>query len=739
MERDELMEWMGRFGVLRRGYGNAVRHLVPLLTPGALVLVPLSLLSTLILIIAVNDQVIVVNRWPELMDVPVRVLAVWAAEVLVVGLVMAVLVFPAVVIVAAGRLLGRRVPPVAALRAAARRAPAMLALAGLAVLTLAAIAAVAIGVLLATEQLWMWVVGTLLFLAAMPALLAVPGVVLEGRSPPAAVVRAYRLSARWIHVTVFTLVIGTLALPLLAVRALDWGVDGLTGLALTVVSSTAGIVLAFLVTPFQAMVVARQFLHHVAVLQDAAAFGDIVERLPDGPPRPARPVPVLAALLLPGLVFSASVLVNPLGWPEVAETYAQDVLRRDPAYFEEGSARLDWDGLRAVFAGPGGGVTVFTDSVFDSASKLLTCSDVSCTRLANRWTEKNADLRRGTRPPAAATRLPDGRLLVVKWEQTVRVRGWRARLVICDAQRCADAPGGRFITQVEDPYPRSNVALAVRPGGGVVLAQATEVPTGDDLAPSAKETFSLIMCDDVACTRPRAKQVARVDSRAFVKAPQSLAVAMGPGGRAVAVRLDSLTDAMHVISCSDPACDQVRVTRPITPIWRDLRRAPDSGDFEERLDESDDYGDQVGVSLAVRADGRPLIAYRSAVGGAVRLLDCRTPDCRAADSRTLAPAGVEHAAPALVLDRSGRALVAYQDLAHRRLMLATCTGLDCTTTAVRNMRHGPGPYLAMTLDAGGRPVIVWTDVGSDSGSEMVITVPLNLPWPHQSRSSRAAQ
>lgn len=145
------------------------------------------------------------------------------------------------------------------------------------------------------------------------------------------------------------------------------------------------------------------------------------------------------------------------------------------------------------------------------------------------------------------------------------------------------------------------------------------------------------------------------------------------------------------------------------------------------------------ASLVVRADGRPLIAYRSTADGAVLLLDCRTPDCAAAGSRTLAPAGAEHAAPALVLDRSGRALVAYQDLEGRRLMLATCAGLDCVTTPVRNMRHGPGPALAMTLDARGRPAIVWTDAGGSTGAEVVVTVPLNLPWPHQTRSSRAAR
>ena len=33
----------------------------------------------------------------------------------------------------------------------------------------------------------------------------------------------------------------------------------------------------------------------------------------------------------------------------------------------------------------------------------------------------------------------------------------------------------------------------------------------------------------------------------------------------------------------------------------------------------------------------------------------------------------------------------------RRLVLATCTGLDCTTTAIRTESDRTGPYLVMTL------------------------------------------
>lgn len=65
------MERLARFGVLRRSYGDAARHLVPLLAPCVLVLVPLGLLATPVLILTVNGQVIVVNQEPELTAVAV--------------------------------------------------------------------------------------------------------------------------------------------------------------------------------------------------------------------------------------------------------------------------------------------------------------------------------------------------------------------------------------------------------------------------------------------------------------------------------------------------------------------------------------------------------------------------------------------------------------------------------------------------------------------------------------------
>lgn len=63
---------------------------------------------------------------------------------------------------------------------------------------------------------------------------------------------------------------------------------------------------------------------------------------------------------------------------------------------------------------------------------------------------------------------------------------------------------------------------------------------------------------------------------------------------------------------------------------------------------------------------------------------------------TVAPGSPYRSTPALVLDRAGRPLIAYQNQDGTRLMLATCIGHRCASTAVARMR-GAGEGLAMTI------------------------------------------
>ncbi|MFG6201232.1 hypothetical protein [Nonomuraea sp. JJY05] len=108
--------------------------------------------------------------------------------------------------------------------------------------------------------------------------------------------------------------------------------------------------------------------------------------------------------------------------------------------------------------------------------------------------------------------------------------------------------------------------------------------------------------------------------------------------------------------------------------------------------------------------------------GSVSLLDCRDRDCARIDP--VAPAGLSRGAlPTVVTDAAGRTLVAYQDLAAHRIMLAACSDGRCESAAVGRIRYGPGAGLAMTLDGQGRPVIAWTDDnGLRYGSEWALKV-----------------
>jgi hypothetical protein len=100
--------------------------------------------------------------------------------------------------------------------------------------------------------------------------------------------------------------------------------------------------------------------------------------------------------------------------------------------------------------------------------------------------------------------------------------------------------------------------------------------------------------------------------------------------------------------------------------------------------------------------------------GAIKLLDCHTRECSKAGTATLSEPG-RNTAPAMVLDRDGRALVAYQDLYRGRIVIAACVGTRCRRTPVTTIRRGGGDGLAMALDGHGRPMIAWMEAPFGTG------------------------
>lgn len=704
MTRIELVERMRGSGVLWRGCLDGVRRLVPLAVPGALVHAPLSGFVLLLLVVWAGGSAAVVDGRLDLIGASGGELLAWTVTPAALVVLAQAVVFPATVVLAAGWLVGRRVPPVVALRMAARRFPAMFLLVVLASVAYAAITAAGFGVLVVTGREWpATVVMVVLGLVAMPGLLAVPSVMLHGCTAPGAIVRAYRLVRYRELPTACTLALGVVVVPVAVVRAAEHGLEPLPGPLSTAGWAVAGTILALAVTPVQAAVVARQFLHCVA-WRTETHDEDLEHGVPAGTARPVRAA-LWPVVLAPGLLFGGIVLVNPFGWTEVTETVVSG--GEDSKILGSGAGTLSrppsfrpWE-LRSAHAGHDGELKVVVDGLYTAAG-VLTCADPSCERAGLAWADDVAALSDEARNGYAAALLPDGRMAVTTWS------GPRLRVSHCETAACAAAPGGAFVAEARDRPFHAGVAMAVRRDGGLVVAFADRerADDGDDLV-------TLISCADAGCSRPEPSEAARLAPAAYLKGPPVLAVAAGPGDRPVAARFDVVTGRIHVISCADAGCRRPRVTRPVPP-------------YPAR----DDAGlrQETGLALAVRADGRPVIAYRDVRDRAAKLLDCRTPDCARADVVTLDAGDTDLATPALVLDRAGRILVAFQNAEGTRIMLATCTGGRCTSTPVARIRGSAGETLAMTLDDRGRPVIVWLDhdAAPEPGWELVITTPLNL-------------
>ncbi|MGW3346350.1 hypothetical protein ACWDA3_23825 [Nonomuraea rubra] len=286
----EHVERLRADGVLFRGHLDAGRRLVRLALPSVLVHVPLATLSLLALMMTAGGSAALVNQRFQLIGTSDAPLLTWTVVLAAVALAGDVVVFPATVVIAAGHLVDRHVPPIEALRATVRRLPSLLVLLGVAAPVFGASWAARAGVLMATDQRWQ--ADALLVVvayAAMPVLLAVPGVLLHGCSGLGSIRRAYQLTRLRFLPTAWTLALGVVLIPGAVAWALHSGLLLLPGPLATLGWGLAGTVLVLAVTPFQAAVVARQFLHCMA-WRTQVDDSDLAHGLPDGPPpRPLKP------------------------------------------------------------------------------------------------------------------------------------------------------------------------------------------------------------------------------------------------------------------------------------------------------------------------------------------------------------------------------------------------------------------------------------------------------------------
>lgn len=603
--------------------------------------------------------VALVNGLPAVVGpLPVGVLA-WAAVMAVAATAGLTLLLPTLVIMTAGSLLTHSVPFLPALRVALRYRRALLALAGLG----AAAGAGVTVVLTSVESFWPKVaIAGVAAVVLLPLPLAVPAVVLEGRTASQAVSRAFELTRARSPL----LVLAPAICP--AVAALDWWPPGRPA------------VLSLLVA-VQAMVMTLVFL--LALTRgwrgDAlTAFRAMVDALPSGPFPSARPgvVPVaaLAGLALPGLLLTGVTAANPMNWP----AYQQGELsgRSSPRSFSHFSVSAD------------GRAALIRDDVW-----LSECTDALCTKggtapvpagthqataVAGRPLElcwnRTDDCEPGSGLPlpeftqaVAAAPRPGGPgpvVAVLAPDRRARSSLW---LLHCGDPRCGSATRTR-IADVDEPYllaDEQQLAVTVTADGRPVVVRHSW----------ALGEVAVFTCDSPACagtrrTVPVASEPPAADPTRWGNQPHEAAI--DPDGQEIFL-------------------DQSR--------WGNTRPA-----------------------VAIGPDGRPLVLYHDAVSATPVLLECTDLTCATARRVPVPAARSYDVRGTLAVDGRGRILVA-TFTPGGTVSLATCAG-TCTARPVGTYDGIPrGVQLA--IDSGGNPLLAWMSVRKGDGWRLKIIRPVS--------------
>lgn len=129
-----------------------------------------------------------------------------------------------------------------------------------------------------------------------------------------------------------------------------------------------------------------------------------------------------------------------------------------------------------------------------------------------------------------------------------------------------------------------------------------------------------------------------------------------------------------------------------------------------------DSGGEVGryTSIVLDPSGRPVIAYHDDTNGALKVLRCTNRTCEGAQAPVVVDAGpgIVGRYTAIALSAGGRPVIAYRDTTNGDLKVLRCTNTTCSGAQTAHTPDGAGnggTHTAMVLGLDGNPIIAYRD------------------------------
>jgi hypothetical protein len=261
--------------------------------------------------------------------------------------------------------------------------------------------------------------------------------------------------------------------------------------------------------------------------------------------------------------------------------------------------------------------------------------------------------------------------------------------------------------------------------------------------------LKVLHCNDPNCAGGD-DSITAPDSAGQVTAAQT-SLALDASGFPVVSYFDSNTNDLKVLHCNDPNCagGDESIVSPVTygVVGMFSSLALDSSGFPvvsyrdgdgnlkvmqcydaDCVDRSIAFVDVAGAgtaagystSLALDADGNPVVAYYDSVNQDLKVVHCYEPGCGGGDGEP--PMVITSPDPdaeayvgmfaSLALDGSGKPMVSYYDYTNGDLKILHCGDADCTSGNIitsPDTADDVGTWTSLALDGNGNPVVGYYD------------------------------